>query len=151
MAGAPRRRYEFALLVLIIGVLALLLLQALERARREIEEASLQSEVAALRIGLLARVAHREAHGGAWPESENPVLWAGLEPKEYRGESAVAPNERNVWYFDRERRELVYRYRAGDEARFRLERAAPPNAADAVPGRLGGVGLRRVDATAGGR
>ena len=43
MAGAPRRRYEFAVLVLIIGALALLLLQALERARREIEDAAVQS------------------------------------------------------------------------------------------------------------
>ena len=44
MAGTPRRRYEFAVLVLIIGVLALLLLQALERARREIEELKRQNK-----------------------------------------------------------------------------------------------------------
>ena len=77
MAGDLRRRYEFGVIVLIVGVLALLLMQALERTRREIEEAAVQSEVAALRVELLDRVAHREVHGGPLPQSDNPVRWAG--------------------------------------------------------------------------
>ena len=97
MAGAPRRRYEFAVLVLIIGALALLLLQALERARREIEDAAVQSEIAALRIALLERAAHREVHGGTWPASDNPVDWAGRAPEPYRGTLSVAPAGHGVW------------------------------------------------------
>ena len=151
MAGAPRRRYEFAVLVLIIGALALLLLQALERARREIEDAAVQSEIAALRIALLERAAHREVHGGTWPASDNPVDWAGRAPEPYRGMLSVAPTGHGVWYFDTTRRELVYLYRSGDTARFRLERAAPMAGSDTVPGRLAGIGLRRVDATVGER
>ena len=42
-------------------------------------------------------------------------------------------------------------YRSGDTARFRLERAAPMAGSDTVPGRLAGIGLRRVDATVGER
>ena len=144
MAGEPRWRYEFALVVLIIGVLALLLMQALERTRREIEEAAMQGEVAALRVELLDRVAHRELVGGALPATDNPVLWTGRSPQGYRGELQAASGEGGVWYFDVPRAELVYRYRAGDEARYRLERSAQPAVGGAVPGRLAGIGLRRV-------
>ena len=147
MAGDLRRRYEFGVLVLIVGVLALLLMQALERTRREIEEAAVQSEIAALRVELLDRVAHREVHGGPLPQSDNPVQWAGREPQGYRGELSTRPAENGVWYYDLRQGELVYRYRAGDEAHYRLERMGRA-AADNVPGRLAGVGLRRVVGTA---
>ncbi len=148
MAGDLRRRYEFGVLVLIVGVLALLLMQAIERTRREIEEAAMQSEVAALRVELLDRVAHREVHGGPLPQSNNPVGWAGRDPQGYRGELSARPAENGVWYFDLRQGDLVYRYRAGDEARYRLERVGRAAAADNVPGRLAGVGLRRVGGSA---
>lgn len=148
MAGDLQRRYEFGVLVLIVGVLALLLMQAIERTRREIEEAAMQSEIAALRVELLDRVAHREVHGGPLPQSDNPVRWAGGEPQGYRGELSARPAENGVWYFDLRQGDLVYRYRAGDEARYRLERVGRAAAADNVPGRLAGVGLRRVGGSA---
>ena len=148
MAGDLRRRYEFGVLVLIVGVLALLLMQALERTRREIEEAAVQSEIAALRVELLDRVAHREVHGGPLPQSDNPVRWAEREPQAYRGELSTRPAENGVWFFDVPQGDLVYRYRAGDEARYRLERVGRAAATDNVPGRLAGVGLRRVVSTA---
>ena len=43
------RKYEFAVLVVIIGILALVVMGALERVRDEIEEASVQTEAAAIR------------------------------------------------------------------------------------------------------
>ncbi len=145
MSSAPWRRYEFAVVVLVVSVLALLLMQAIEQTRRQVEEAAMQSEVAALRIELLARVAHREVHGGGLPASDNPVLWAGRVPEGYRGEMAAPPAQGGAWYFDTGRGELIYRYRAGDEARFRLERrAGSPFSGGEMPGRLAGIGLRRV-------
>ena len=146
MATGKTRKYEFAVLVVIIAVLALLLMRALEWAREEVEEAAVQSEAAALRIELLDRLAHREAQGGKLPASNNPLRWVRRVPENYRGEFDVPPEENAVWYFDRRHDELVYRFHSGREARFRLERglgAAP--GAENVPARLAGVGLRRVD------
>ena len=151
MATGKTRKYEFAVLVVIIAVLALLLMRALEWTREEIEEAAVQSEAAALRIELLDWLAHREAKGGKLPASNNPLHWVRRVPENYRGEFDVPPEERAVWYFDRSHDELVYRFHSGREARFRLERglgAAP--GAENTPARLAGVGLRRVDHPATG-
>ncbi len=141
-AGRSRRKYEFAVLALVVGVLAVFLMRALERAREEVEEASVQSEAAALRVELLDAQAHRAAFGGALPASDNPLRWVARQPAAYLGELDAAPQAGSVWYFDRVRGELVYRFRAGREARFRLARGAD---AASAPGVLGGVGLLRVE------
>jgi len=136
------RKYELPLLVAIIGVLALLLLNALEAMRVEIEEAAVQSEVAALRVELLDRLAHRQRVGGPLPASPNPLRWVERMPQNYVGERDSAPEEKGVWYFDARRETLVYRYRGGNEAAFRLVRGRE---ASGVAGSLGGIGLQRVD------
>ena len=141
-ARQARRKFEFAVVVLIVGALALFLLRAIDNAREEIEEATVQAEVAALRVELLDALAHREAFGGAPPPGNNPLRWAGREPAAYLGELDAAPVARGVWYFDRAHGELIYRFRSGREARFRLVRGAD---AAGVAGTLGGVGLLRVD------
>ena len=140
-----RRRYEFALIVTIVGVVALLLMRALESTRDALDEAGLQAEVAALRVELLDVLAHREAYGGELPQSANPLRWVARAPAAYLGEfdsADAAPQTRGVWFFDRSRGELVYRLHSGRDARLRLQRGA-----DAAPatGALGGVGLLRVD------
>lgn len=138
------RKYEFAVLVVMISVLALLLMQALERMRAEMEEAGVQSEVAAIRIELMDWLAHREAVGGSLPDSRNPLRWIARQPEAYLGELDAAPKQRGVWYFDVSSEELIYRFRNSGVARFQIVRAGE-NAG--VPGRLAGVGLRRLDAT----
>lgn len=135
------RRYEFPVLVAIIGILAFLLLNALDWARDEFEDAAMQSEVAALRVELMDRLAHHQTFGGKLPDSDNPLAWVERRPGSYAGERDGAPDAGGVWYFDRKRQELVYRYRSGKEARFRLVRGAE---AGAVRGGLAGVALQRV-------
>ena len=141
-----RRLYELAVVVLVVAVLAWLLMRALDRAHQEIEEATVQSEAAALRVELLDAQAHRAAFGGALPTGDNPLRWVDRQPAAYLGELDAAPEARGVWYFDRARGELAYRFRSGREARFRLVRGAE---AAGVAGTLGGVGLLRVDTPAG--
>jgi hypothetical protein len=136
------RKYEFSVLVGIIGILALVLLVALDRIRGEFEAAAMQSEAAAIRVELLDRLAHREAVGGKLPESDNPLRWITRQPAGYVGELDPPPTQGSVWYFDRRRDELVYRFRSGREARFRLVRGRE---VANVQGGLAGVGLRRVD------
>ena len=142
MDSVRPRKYEFAVLVVIIGALAMVLMGALERSRAEIEEATVQTEVAAMRIELLDWLAHREAFGGKFPESRNPIRWVGRQPEGYLGELEEAPADRGVWYYDLKQQLLVYRFRAGREARFRLEVGV---GAAGVPASLAGVALRRVD------
>lgn len=142
MDSARPRKYEFAVLVVIIGVLALILMGALERVRDEIEEATMQTEVAAIRIELLDWLAHREAVGGKLPESRNPIRWIARQPEGYLGELEEAPSDRGVWYYDLKQQMLVYRFRSGRDARFRLVVGAE---AAGVQASLAGVALRRVD------
>jgi len=139
------RKFEFAVLVAIIGILAVILMSALERARENLEEAAVQSEAAAIRVELLEWLAHREIVGGKLPESRNPVRWIARQPENYLGELDAAPKERGVWYFDTRRQELVYRFRFTREARFRLVRGVE---AASVPGSFVGVGLLRVEVIA---
>ena len=141
-----RRLYELAVVVLIVAVLAWLLMRALDGAQQEIEEATVQSEAAALRVELLDVQAHRATFGGALPSGDNPLRWVDRQPAAYLGELDAAPAARGVWYFDRARGELAYRFQSGREARFRLVRGAE---AAGVAGTLGGVGLLRVDTPAG--
>ena len=146
-AGRSRRKYEFAVLVVVVALLASLLLNALDRAREDVEEATVQSEAAALRVELLDAQAHRAAFGGALPASDNPLRWVSRQPAAYLGELDAAPAAHGVWYFDRARGELVYLFRSAREARFRLVRGA---AASGVAGTLGGVGLLRVETAPAG-
>ena len=139
---AVRRRYEFAVLVLVVAALALILLRALDDVQQSIEEANVQSETAALRVELLDVLAHQASQGGALPQSANPLRWVGRQPAAYAGELESPPAVTRVWYFDLRREELVYRFRSGREARLRLVRG---NEVAAAPGALSGVGLRRVD------
>ena len=136
------RKFEFAVLVAIIGILAVVLMSALERVRENFEEAAVQSEAAAIRIELLDWLAHREIVGGKLPESRNPIRWIARQPENYLGELDGAPKDRGVWYFDTQRQELVYRFRFDRETRFRLVRGVE---AVGVPGSFIGVGLRRVE------
>lgn len=136
-----RRYFEFALVVTLLGGISLQLLRSLDSTRLAVEEAVVQSEAAAIRIGLLEVVTHREAFGGAWPASDNPLAWVAAPPVNYAGEFDAAPSGQAIWYFDRTARELVYRFRDGHLARFRLSRNAGASQGRAV---LAGIGLQRL-------
>lgn len=137
-----RRYYEFAVVVILISLLALVLLRALDSTRSELDEAGLQADVAAIRMGLIEVVAHRETFGGVLPKSENPVDWVANRPANYLGEVDGMPIEKSVWYFDRRSKELVYRFRDGHRARFRLSRDTNVDSQRAV---VAGVGLLRLE------
>jgi hypothetical protein len=137
-----RRYYEFAIVVVLIGILALVLLKALGWAGSQMEEAGVQTDVAAIRVGLMEVVAHRETFGGNLPKSENPVDWVSSKPANYVGEVDAMPDSKSVWYFDRGAKELVYRFRDGHRARFRLSRDGNVDSPRAV---VSGVGLLRLE------
>lgn len=136
-----RRYFEFAVVALVLSVLAIVLTLSLGRAQRDMEEAGVQAEAAALRTQLIERLAHRETFGGALPKSDNPLDWVDSKPLNYLGELDAPPAESGAWYFDRQVGELVYRFRDGHHARFQLSRAAGSRDGQGV---LAGVGLLRL-------
>lgn len=137
-----RRYFEFAVVALVLSVLLILLSQSLGRAQREMEEAGVQAEAAAVRSQLLERLAHREVFGGGLPQSANPLDWAVNRPPNYLGERDGQPAEEAVWYFDKKAGELVYRFHDGHLARFLLSRTAGGSDARGV---IAGVGLLRLN------
>lgn len=137
-----RRYYEFAFVVILIGLMSLFLMRAIESTRGEVEESLVQSEVANIRIALVEVVAHRESFGGSLPKSRNPLDWISAKPANYVGELDGVPERKSVWYFDRKAEELVFRFRDGHRARFRFSREIATERSAAV---LAGVGLSRLD------
>lgn len=136
-----RRYYEFAVVVVVISVLALVLMKALGRAQGDMEEAMVQAEAAAIRAQLLEVLAHREGFGGTLPKSDNPLDWVATVPPNYRGALDRSPAEKGIWYFDTGSGALVYRFQDGRAARFRLSREAGRTDSRGV---LAGVGLLRL-------
>lgn len=137
-----RRYYEFFIVVILIGILALVLLQALWRTGNQMEEADVQADAAAIRVDLIEVVAHREVFGGELPKSDNPLDWVANRPVKYLGEVEGMPDSTSVWYFDRQAKELVYRFRDGHRARFKLSRDGNVDSPRAV---VAGVGLLRLE------
>jgi hypothetical protein len=137
-----RRYLEFAVVILVISVLALILWKAIGRAGDELEEARMQADVSAIRIGLMEVVAQRQINGGGLPKSDNPVDWVATPPGAYLGEMDGVPDASSVWYFDSRAKELVYRFRDGHSARFKISRDARVESVRAV---VAGVGLLRLE------
>lgn len=137
-----RRYYEFAVVVILVSILALVLLGALGTAQKDMEEAGVQAEAAAIRTQMLETVAHRETFGGQLPKSDNPMDWIAARPYNYLGERDGMPVESGVWYFDKNAKILAYRFRDGHLARFRLSRDAGRSD---LRGIVAGIGLVRLD------
>ncbi len=137
-----RRYYEFAIVVVLIGVISLALMRSLESASLSFEEALVQSTAASMRMELIEVVTHREAFGGELPRSNNPVDWVSVRPANYQGAFDTAPAGRSIWYFDRPSNELVFRFRDDHCARFRLTREGSVLQGRAV---IAGVGLLRLE------
>ncbi len=136
-----RRYYEFALMIVIIGILASVLLWALHDVQGNMEEAGVQAEAAAIRTQLLETLAHREAFGGRLPDSDNPLDWVSNRPPNYQGALERPPTASGVWYFDTETKELVYKFHDGHLAQFRLARSTGKTAGRSM---MAAVGLLRL-------
>lgn len=111
--GAPAR-LQWALLLAALGVFLGLALPRLyevmvaaERAHVRQVEGELR---AALGIEVMRRVIDGERGSLAELAGTNPVALAPVEPPRWHGVRASSqPPPRGSWYFDRERRALVYR------------------------------------------
>ncbi len=108
--------FQAAVVFLMLGALALILLRALneveERAERQAVELTLRNMRTGMKLAMgEAMMQQREGEMAAWVGS-NPVRWLGSPPGAYRGECSVEES-RNLsggeWCFERNRRQLLYR------------------------------------------
>jgi hypothetical protein len=141
-AGASR--FDFAVSICMIAMLAAMLLVGLNRAQSQAEAVTMEIDVANMRWGLRELWAHRNATGQSLDVSEidnaNPLQLLNDRPKNYSGEYAQTPaGAQSVWYFDSQARRLVYVFNDGRQARYRLTGTAKLNRASL--GAVGGIDL----------
>jgi prepilin-type N-terminal cleavage/methylation domain-containing protein len=117
-AGGAQRGFsllELAIALAIVLVVAGVLLNRLRLYQEAAERADMEYTVNTLRLALQLRIGHELGRhlpiDYAAVARENPVSWLEAPMKGYRGEpgpaeAALLP--RGSWYFDGERRELVY-------------------------------------------
>ncbi|MDA8107007.1 MAG: hypothetical protein M0015_00050 [Betaproteobacteria bacterium] len=116
LGNRPRRRLEAALYVLVAALLALVLLDRLQRYAELAERAAMETTLANLQTALQVKFMLAAARSGpkavaeAW-RGGNPVTLVGSEPPNYLGERND-PDLHSVpggsWLFDSGRKELVY-------------------------------------------
>jgi hypothetical protein len=141
-AGASR--FDFAVSISLIAMLAALLLVSLNRAQSQAEAVTMETDVANMRWGLRELWAHRNAIGQSLDISEidsaNPLQLLNERPKNYSGEYAQTPaGAQAVWYFDSKAKRLVYVFSDGRQVRYRLTGTAKLNRASL--GAVGGIDL----------
>ncbi len=101
--------------IIIIGAVTLVLLERLMYYQEYAEKTVMEVTIRNIRNGLQLRIADLMMHdnmkevGGLL--NENPIVWLDAPPPNYLGVLKVLKNTtipRGCWYFDVERKELVY-------------------------------------------
>lgn len=119
-ADSHRRRqpgaslFELLVCLALIGVFMLVFLERVLYYQEYAEKTAMDMTVANIRTGLRYRVAdlmlaNRMSEIPTLAD-ENPMNWLAGKPDNYLGEraSALAANPDGMWYFDQQKRELVY-------------------------------------------
>jgi hypothetical protein len=118
-------RLDFVVAVCAIGVFATWLLHSLNDAQAEIEKVILDTELNNLRLGISEALVHKSVaniplNTNALIDS-NPMLLIAEKPNNYIGERNQAPQDsRAVWYFDTHKKRLIYVFKDGRQAPYKL-------------------------------
>lgn len=114
----PPRGYTLLELILVVALVILFVVTAMRSLfflLGTTEQVHVEHTLGALRSALgleLSRIMLRDGPAGAAAlAGANPMELLAVPPQNYRGAHEVPPAERGIWYFDRGRRELVYRVR----------------------------------------
>ena len=122
-------RFDFAVTLTVIAILATLLLGYLNKAQNDIEKVILETELNSLRLSLAEHwvdksLKNQSIDSGSLKNS-NPMLLIAERPENYIGEFSKAPSDRKeVWYFDTTKKQLIYVFNDGHQARYRLSSSA---------------------------
>jgi len=106
---------EFAVVVMVIGLLSGILLNRLHYYQEHAEKADMEYTIGAIKSALRMRMAVMLVEGRAQQFNlllqENPMDWVAEKPHNYRGIVSAQGRETmqsGNWYFDREARSLIY-------------------------------------------
>ncbi|MEO7576897.1 MAG: type II secretion system protein [Massilia sp.] len=106
---------EFAVVAIVVALLAGTLLQRLVMYQEEAEKAAAMRMVGTLRAALALRVAHLHASGRdaevAALAGQNPIEWLSERPQNYAGEyfdPAPPGIPYGNWYFNRSNKSVIY-------------------------------------------
>ena len=106
---------EFALVVVIVGILTTVLLQRIWHYQGEANEAAMRMTVANVRTALEIKVVHRKLPSGTIDltmlAEQNPFDWLKDKPVNYVGEY-FSPSDADIgegnWAFDRSDKSVIY-------------------------------------------
>ena len=106
---------EFALIVVIVGILTTVLLQRIWHYQGEANAAAMRTTVANLRTALEIKVAHGKLPGGTIDltilAEQNPFDWLKDKPPNYAG-AYFFPSDADIgegnWVFDRSDKSVIY-------------------------------------------
>lgn len=118
-------RFDFAVTLSVIGVLATLLLHYLNEAQSEIEQVIVKTELNNLRLGLAEAWVHKNVTYQPIDIEElkdsNPMLLVTARPQNYIGEQSEAPGSgKAIWYFDTTKKRLIYIANDGHQTQYRF-------------------------------
>jgi type II secretory pathway pseudopilin PulG len=140
-------RFDFAVTLIVIGILATLLLGYLNKVQKDIEKVIVETELNNLRLSLAEAWVHKSIKNQSFDSEllneSNPMNLIVEKPDNYIGELSEAPsNDKEVWYFDTTKKQLIYVFNDGHQAQFRFSKIAGTNKASLLT--VGGLDLIRV-------
>jgi len=140
-------RFNFAIVLTVIGILAFTLLTFLNKAQNDIEKVIVDTELTNLRLSLAEAWINKNIKNQSVDiqalNNSNPMLLITEKPNNYLGELSQKPsNSKEIWYFDSTKKQLVYLFNDRHEARFRLININGANKASALT--FAGLGLVKV-------
>ena len=116
--------FELVVALTVLAVLGFFLLKGIAYVQEAAEQTAMERTVSALEFGLRYEAASRVASGRQRDKAElarlNPMQWLARPPENYLGELPQPPEAakaRGSWYFDLEKREVVYRLRLDEHFR----------------------------------
>ncbi|MDD2832440.1 MAG: hypothetical protein PHD12_00340 [Methylotenera sp.] len=139
-----RIRFDFAVTVSIICIIATFLLHSLRQMQNGVDKMIHDAELNNLRLSLAESWVHRQVTYQTVDTKNlvntNPMRLINEPPKNYIGEKTTRPvNKYKVWYFDINKKELVYVYSSNEEARYVL--VSHVQGAETSPLSIGGLDL----------
>ena len=137
-------RFDFAITVCVIGILATWLLHSLNEAQHDIEKVILETELTNVRLGMAEAWVHKNVTNQPVNmealKDSNPMLLIMEKPANYIGELSEEPrSSKAIWYFDTQKKRLIYVFSDGHQARYRLVSTAGQASASLLA--VGGLDL----------
>ncbi|MEQ1767254.1 MAG: hypothetical protein ABL859_07470 [Methylotenera sp.] len=127
--AASTHRFDFAVTLTVIGILATLLLGYLNKAQNDIEKVIVETELNNFRLSLTEYWVNKSLMNQSIDSkalnNSNPMLLIAERPENYIGEFSEAPgSSKAVWYFDTTTKQLIYVFNDGHQASYKLSSTA---------------------------